>query len=304
MLQAAKSLGRGLRELGETVASSLTGNSHNKPGSSVGVSHGNSPSELLQKGIITVLDIEVRFRTIYANALKKNTNSRTKLSTRPRRSTNRTQSYRTSWRTRMQSCTWPSTPAECCFWPLTSEATTSTCSESIRIPPGRRSRRFTTCTFCTGGTLRPGSKTCVFPQTVAGWRFRLLGERHMCFLLLLTGEMWVSGRTLRRTWWTACRGSIDRRAWLRKGAQTVRFLSSKCRLIRTSRITTPGCLRSLILLLWALWRRSGSLFTFRTTTAVNNGNCQVNFALTVYFEFAQCVCHMLRIWFYWKENNY
>lgn len=59
MLQAAKSLGRGLRELGETVASSLTGNSHNKPGSSGNMGHGNHHSEILQKGIITILDIEV-----------------------------------------------------------------------------------------------------------------------------------------------------------------------------------------------------------------------------------------------------
>lgn len=59
VLQAAKSLGRGLRELGETVASSLTGNSHTKPGSSSGMGHGNNQTDILQKGVVTILDIEV-----------------------------------------------------------------------------------------------------------------------------------------------------------------------------------------------------------------------------------------------------
>lgn len=59
VLHAAKSLGRGLRELGETVASSLTGNTHIKAGP-VGVgAHGNNQADLPQKGIVTILDIEV-----------------------------------------------------------------------------------------------------------------------------------------------------------------------------------------------------------------------------------------------------
>ncbi|XP_022914500.2 breast carcinoma-amplified sequence 3 homolog isoform X1 [Onthophagus taurus] len=53
VLHAAKSLGRGLREFGETVANSLTGTTPYKPPPNI-----HSPSNVLQKGIITILDIE------------------------------------------------------------------------------------------------------------------------------------------------------------------------------------------------------------------------------------------------------
>lgn len=61
VLHAAKSLGKGLRELGETVASSLTGNSSFKPGTSPASAQsiGNTIADTLQKGVVTILDIEV-----------------------------------------------------------------------------------------------------------------------------------------------------------------------------------------------------------------------------------------------------
>ncbi|XP_018336676.1 breast carcinoma-amplified sequence 3 homolog, partial [Agrilus planipennis] len=62
VIHAAKTLGKGLRELGETVASSLTGNSPYKPpnlsGSNVGSTNVPYMSDLVHKGIVTVLDIE------------------------------------------------------------------------------------------------------------------------------------------------------------------------------------------------------------------------------------------------------
>ncbi|VEN48848.1 unnamed protein product [Callosobruchus maculatus] len=58
VLHAAKSLGRGLRELGETVASSLTGNSTFKPGTSPNSPQAGGLADVVQKGVVTVLDIE------------------------------------------------------------------------------------------------------------------------------------------------------------------------------------------------------------------------------------------------------
>ncbi|XP_060532300.1 breast carcinoma-amplified sequence 3 homolog [Cylas formicarius] len=58
VLHAAKSLGRGLRELGETVASSFTGNQNFKPGTSPNSPQAGGHSDVSQKGIVTVLDIE------------------------------------------------------------------------------------------------------------------------------------------------------------------------------------------------------------------------------------------------------
>ncbi|XP_018572462.1 breast carcinoma-amplified sequence 3 homolog isoform X2 [Anoplophora glabripennis] len=58
VIQAAKSLGRGLRELGESVASSLTGNTNFKPGTSPNSPQAGGLSDIPQKGIVTVLDIE------------------------------------------------------------------------------------------------------------------------------------------------------------------------------------------------------------------------------------------------------
>ncbi|KAF5271182.1 hypothetical protein FQR65_LT05326 [Abscondita terminalis] len=60
VLHAAKSLGKGLRELGETVANSLTGNPTFKPGNLPGntLITGNNGTDVLQKGVITILDIE------------------------------------------------------------------------------------------------------------------------------------------------------------------------------------------------------------------------------------------------------
>ncbi|XP_017773235.1 PREDICTED: breast carcinoma-amplified sequence 3 homolog isoform X2 [Nicrophorus vespilloides] len=57
VLHAAKSLGRGLRELGETVASSLTGNVPHKA-TVTGSSLSSGLNEVQQKGVITILDIE------------------------------------------------------------------------------------------------------------------------------------------------------------------------------------------------------------------------------------------------------
>lgn len=69
MLHAAKSLGRGLRELGETVASSLTGTSPYKPGGSSPQAGGQA--DVLQKGIVTILDIEVSCCSIHCLMLSK-----------------------------------------------------------------------------------------------------------------------------------------------------------------------------------------------------------------------------------------
>ncbi|KAJ8931403.1 hypothetical protein NQ314_015675, partial [Rhamnusium bicolor] len=58
VIHAAKSLGRGLRELGESVASSLTGNPNFKPGTSPNSPQAGGQSDIPQKGIVTILDIE------------------------------------------------------------------------------------------------------------------------------------------------------------------------------------------------------------------------------------------------------
>lgn len=59
VLHAAKSLKKGLRELGESVASSLTGTGTFKPGTSPNSPQSGGISDVPQKGIITILDIEV-----------------------------------------------------------------------------------------------------------------------------------------------------------------------------------------------------------------------------------------------------
>lgn len=56
VLHAAKSLGKGLRELGETVASSLSGTSSNTTQHIIQA----SPSDLLQPGVVTILDLQVK----------------------------------------------------------------------------------------------------------------------------------------------------------------------------------------------------------------------------------------------------
>lgn len=55
VLHAAKSLGKGLRELGETVASSLSGASVG------GTQHitSSSNTDLVQPGVVTILDLQV-----------------------------------------------------------------------------------------------------------------------------------------------------------------------------------------------------------------------------------------------------
>ncbi|XP_030745857.1 breast carcinoma-amplified sequence 3 homolog isoform X2 [Sitophilus oryzae] len=58
VLHAAKSLGRGLRELGDVVASSLTGNQMSKLGTSPNSPQAGGSSDVLQKGIVTILDVE------------------------------------------------------------------------------------------------------------------------------------------------------------------------------------------------------------------------------------------------------
>lgn len=65
VLHAAKSLGRGLRELGETVASSLTGNPNFKPGTSPNSPQAGGQLDVPQKGIVTILDIEVMINSKY-----------------------------------------------------------------------------------------------------------------------------------------------------------------------------------------------------------------------------------------------
>lgn len=52
VFNAAKCLGKGLRELSGTVASSLTGSSPEN-------SHTHTPAEPCMKGVVTILDIEV-----------------------------------------------------------------------------------------------------------------------------------------------------------------------------------------------------------------------------------------------------
>jgi hypothetical protein len=58
VLYAAKSLGRGIREFTESVAGSLTGNPHFKPGSSTSSPQAGGAADGPQKGIVTILDIE------------------------------------------------------------------------------------------------------------------------------------------------------------------------------------------------------------------------------------------------------
>ncbi|XP_066246460.1 breast carcinoma-amplified sequence 3 homolog [Euwallacea similis] len=58
VLHAAKSLGRGLRELGDAVASSLTGNQTGKLGTSPNSPQAGGSGDVPQKGIVTILDLE------------------------------------------------------------------------------------------------------------------------------------------------------------------------------------------------------------------------------------------------------
>ncbi|XP_076273958.1 breast carcinoma-amplified sequence 3 homolog isoform X3 [Rhynchophorus ferrugineus] len=58
VLHAAKSLGRGLRELGDAVASSLTGNQTCKLGTSPNSPQAGGSADIPQKGIVTIMDIE------------------------------------------------------------------------------------------------------------------------------------------------------------------------------------------------------------------------------------------------------
>lgn len=53
VLYAAKSLGKGLRGLGETVASSLTGNSVSP------MTVNNASNDVTQPGVITILDLQI-----------------------------------------------------------------------------------------------------------------------------------------------------------------------------------------------------------------------------------------------------
>lgn len=61
VLNAAKSLGKGLRELGEQVAAGLTGSGSNggSLGSSKSSSFESSSGELKQPGLVTIVDIKV-----------------------------------------------------------------------------------------------------------------------------------------------------------------------------------------------------------------------------------------------------
>ncbi|KAG5893569.1 hypothetical protein JTB14_028336 [Gonioctena quinquepunctata] len=59
VLHAAKSLGRGLREFGESVASSLTGNTTFKPGTSPSSPQAGGQFDIPQKGVVTILDLEI-----------------------------------------------------------------------------------------------------------------------------------------------------------------------------------------------------------------------------------------------------
>uniref|UniRef100_A0AAR5PV04 BCAS3 WD40 domain-containing protein n=1 Tax=Dendroctonus ponderosae TaxID=77166 RepID=A0AAR5PV04_DENPD len=58
VLHAAKSLGRGLRELGDAVALSLTGNQVSKLGTSPNSPQAGCSADVPQKGIVTILDVE------------------------------------------------------------------------------------------------------------------------------------------------------------------------------------------------------------------------------------------------------
>ncbi|KAL3267342.1 hypothetical protein HHI36_011473 [Cryptolaemus montrouzieri] len=59
MIQCAKSLGKGIKEFGETVANSLTGNSTFKPGVVCpGSPQSGGSSDGSQKGVVTILDIQ------------------------------------------------------------------------------------------------------------------------------------------------------------------------------------------------------------------------------------------------------
>ncbi|XP_065084761.1 breast carcinoma-amplified sequence 3 homolog isoform X2 [Ochlerotatus camptorhynchus] len=68
VLNAAKSLGKGLRELGEQMAAGLTGGSHSGPSSISGLSGcgstGNVASEGNQPGIVTILDIKYPIKDV------------------------------------------------------------------------------------------------------------------------------------------------------------------------------------------------------------------------------------------------
>ncbi|XP_021701305.1 breast carcinoma-amplified sequence 3 homolog isoform X2 [Aedes aegypti] len=67
VLNAAKSLGKGLRELGEQMAAGLTGGSHSGPSSisgSSGGSMGSVSSEGNQPGIVTILDIKYPIKDV------------------------------------------------------------------------------------------------------------------------------------------------------------------------------------------------------------------------------------------------
>lgn len=58
--------------MGETVANSLTGNPSFKPGTSPNSVQpvGNHPIDALQKGVVTILDIEVRVQFFYNYYIK------------------------------------------------------------------------------------------------------------------------------------------------------------------------------------------------------------------------------------------
>ncbi|KAL1505720.1 hypothetical protein ABEB36_005219 [Hypothenemus hampei] len=58
VLHAAKSLGRGLKELSDAVASSLTGNQVTKLGTSPNSPQAGGSADVPQKGIVTILDVE------------------------------------------------------------------------------------------------------------------------------------------------------------------------------------------------------------------------------------------------------
>ncbi|XP_062537036.1 breast carcinoma-amplified sequence 3 homolog isoform X3 [Armigeres subalbatus] len=67
VLNAAKSLGKGLRELGEQMAAGLTGGSHSGPSSISGTSSGsvgNVAGEGNQPGIVTILDIKYPIKDV------------------------------------------------------------------------------------------------------------------------------------------------------------------------------------------------------------------------------------------------
>ncbi|CAG9856672.1 unnamed protein product [Phyllotreta striolata] len=57
VIHAAKSLGRGLRELGESVANSLTGSNNFRPGTSPNSPQAGGQADVPQNGVVTILDI-------------------------------------------------------------------------------------------------------------------------------------------------------------------------------------------------------------------------------------------------------